>query len=254
VTVLTGAEPFTHDGGRVGVLLCHGFTGCPQSLRPWAKALAAHGYTVELPLLPGHGTTWQHLNRTSWPQWYNEVEQAVARLTARCDRVVVAGLSMGGALALRLAEQHGKDIAGLVLVNPAVKIEDPRLAVLPVLRRVLPSLPGIGSDIAKPGVTELAYDRTPLNALASMLELYKLVRADLASITQPVLLFRSVNDHVVPASSSALILASITSTDATEVVLDDSFHVATLDHDAPRIVEGSIAFVERVCASTAESR
>jgi len=254
VTVLTGAEPFTHDGGRVGVLLCHGFTGCPQSLRPWAEALAARGFTVELPLLPGHGTTWQHMNRTSWPQWYSEVEQALARLTARCDRVVVAGLSMGGALALRLAEQHSRDVAGLVLVNPAVKIEDPRLAVLPVLRRVLPSLPGIGSDIAKPGVTELAYDRTPLNALASMLDLYKLVRADLASITQPVLLFRSANDHVVPASSSALILASITSPDATEVVLDDSFHVATLDHDAPRIVEGSIAFVERICASATESR
>ena len=254
VTVMTGAEPFTHDGGRVGVLLCHGFTGCPQSLRPWAEALADQGYTVELPLLPGHGTTWQHMNRTSWPQWYREVEQALARLTATCDRVVVAGLSMGGALALRLAEQHHSDVAGLVLVNPAVKIEDPRLAALPVLRRLVPSLPGIGSDIAKPGITEQAYDRTPLNALASMLDLYKLVRAGLPSITQPVLLLRSANDHVVPASSSALVLASIASADATEIVLDDSYHVATLDNDAPRIVEASIAFIERVCASTAESR
>ncbi len=254
MTVLTGAEPFTHDGGRVGVLLCHGFTGCPQSLRPWAEALAARGYTVELPLLPGHGTTWQHMNRTSWPQWYREVEQALARLTARCDRVVVAGLSMGGALALRLAEQHSSDVAGLVLVNPAVKIEDPRLVMLPVLRRLVPSLPGIGSDIAKPGITELAYDRTPLNALASMLDLYRLVRSDLPAVTQPVLVFRSANDHVVPASSTALVMSSISSTDATEVVLDDSFHVATLDHDAARVVDGSIAFIDRVCASTAESR
>jgi carboxylesterase len=105
-------------GGRIGVLLCHGFTGSPQSLRPWAEALAERGFSVELPLLPGHGTTWQHMNRTSWPQWYREVERALATLRTRCDVVVAAGLSMGGALALRLAEQHPDQVTALVLVNP----------------------------------------------------------------------------------------------------------------------------------------
>src|SRR5262249_1391052 len=160
VPVLPGAEPFSADGGEIGVLLCHGFTGCPQSLRPWAEAMAKAGHTVRLPLLPGHGTTWQDMNRTTWRDWYGCVEDAFRELRARCDAVVVGGLSMGGALALRLAEQHGTAVSGLVLVNPAVKAEDPKLKLLPVVRFVIPSLPGIGSDIKRPGVKELAYDRS----------------------------------------------------------------------------------------------
>jgi len=112
VPVLPGAEPFSADGGEIGVLLCHGFTGCPQSLRPWAEAMAKAGHTVRLPLLPGHGTTWQDMNRTTWRDWYGCVEDAFRELRARCDAVVVGGLSMGGALALRLAEQHGTAVSG----------------------------------------------------------------------------------------------------------------------------------------------
>ena len=125
MAVLPGAEPFHHDGGPVGVLLCHGFTGSPQSLRPWAEHLAKAGFSVSLPLLPGHGTTWQDLNRSRWPQWYAAVNVALSQLLTRCDAVVVAGLSMGGALALRLAQQRGGDVAGVILVNPAVKSEGP---------------------------------------------------------------------------------------------------------------------------------
>jgi len=246
--VLPGAEPFSHDGRDVGVLLCHGFTGCPQSLRGWAEQLAAAGCSVRLPLLPGHGTTWQEMNRTRWTDWYGCVEAALADLRSRCRSVVVGGLSMGGALALRLAEQHGDDVAGLVLVNPAVKAEDRRLALVPVLRFVVPSTPGIASDIARPGVTELAYDRTPLHATHSMLQLWRVVVADLPRVTQPVLIFRSPSDHVVPASSTALVKERIGSTDVTEVLCEDSHHVATLDHDAERIVQGTLAFVERVVA------
>ena len=182
VAVLPGAEPLHHDGGSVGVLLCHGFTGCPQSLRPWAEYLIAAGLSVSLPLLPGHGTTWQDMNRSRWPEWYATVDVALSQLRGRCETVVVAGLSMGGALALRLAEQRGADVAGLVLVNPAVKIEDPRLRVLPLLRFLLPSLPAIGGDIKKPGVTELAYERTPLQALHSMVAMYAAVAEDLPSV------------------------------------------------------------------------
>jgi carboxylesterase len=251
VALLPGAEPFRHDGGPVGVLLCHGFTGCPQSLRPWADHLATAGYTVNLPLLPGHGTSWQDMNRTRWAHWYSAVDDALTQLRSQCATVVVAGLSMGGGLALRLAENRPDDVAGLVLVNPAVKIEDPRLAVLPALRFLLPSLPGIGSDIKKPGSSELAYSRTPLQALHSMIGGYREVVADLAKVTAPVLLFRSPQDHVVPASSSALILASVSSTDVSEVLCDDSYHVATLDNDAEKIFAGSVTFVSRLAASEA---
>lgn len=244
--VLPGAERYSHAGSAVGVLLCHGFTGTPQSLRGWGEQLAAAGYSVELPLLPGHGTTWQDMNRSTWHEWYGTVDAALTRLQQTCSTVFVAGLSMGGCLALRLAEEHGPAISGLVLVNPAVKVEDPRLRLLPVLRRVLGSLPGIASDIKKPGSVELAYDRTPLNALASMLAMYADVVPRLPSVTQPVLLMRSANDHVVPVSSSRLILSGITSADSTEIVLEDSYHVATLDNDADRIVKESLAFIGRL--------
>ncbi|MFJ4940988.1 alpha/beta hydrolase, partial [Streptomyces pseudovenezuelae] len=117
--VLPGAEPFRHEGGEAGVLLCHGFTGSPQSLRPWAQHLAEHGLTVSLPLLPGHGTRWQDMALTGWQDWYAEVDRELRALTERCTSVFVAGLSMGGTLALRLAAKHGDAVRGVVVVNPA---------------------------------------------------------------------------------------------------------------------------------------
>ena len=113
-------QPYEAGDGPNGVLLVHGFTGTPQSMRPWAEHLEAAGFTVSLPRLPGHGTHWKELNQTAWSDWYAHVDAAFLALRDRCDRVFVAGLSMGGALSLRLAEQHGEDVAGLVLVNPAV--------------------------------------------------------------------------------------------------------------------------------------
>jgi carboxylesterase len=248
VSVLPGAESYSAAGGAVGVLLCHGFTGTPQSLRGWGEALAEAGYGVDLPLLPGHGTTWQDMNRTTWQQWYACVDEALTRLRANHDTVVVAGLSMGGCLALRLAEQRPADVSGLVLVNPAVTFEDPRLRLLPVLRRITGSVAGIGSDIKKAGSVEVAYTRTPLKALASNLLMCADVVTHLPDVTQPLLLLRSLEDHVVPASSSRLILDRVGSTDRAEIVLQDSYHVATLDNDAERIVKESLAFIARVAA------
>jgi carboxylesterase len=230
------------------VLLVHGFTGTPQSLRPWAEYLVERGYTVRLPRLPGHGTTWQEMNRTRWDDWYAEVDRSFRELHERCERVFVAGLSMGGSLALALAEEHGPRVSGLVLVNPAVKYDDWRVALIPVLRHVMPSAAAIGSDIKKAGVTELAYERSPVHAAHSQFTAWKNVVRDLPEVTQPVLVLRSVDDHVVPASSSELILSRISSTDAKEILLHDSYHVATLDNDAPRIFEESAAFIERLSA------
>jgi carboxylesterase len=249
VPVLPGAEPFRHDGSdEIGVLLCHGFTGSPQSLRPWAEHLAGEGLTVRCPLLPGHGTDWREMNRTAWIDWYGEVAGALDELTARCATVLVGGLSMGGALALRLAQERGPAVAGLVLVNPSVTTLRREMALLPVLCRVVASFPPVGNDIAKAGVTELAYARTPLRAANSLRLLWRVVRADLPLVTQPVLLFRSAVDHVVEAVNSQIVLREIASTDATEVVLRDSYHVATLDNDAQTIFDGSVEFARRVHA------
>jgi len=246
--VLAGAEPFSHTGSaEAGVLLCHGFTGTPQSMRPWGEHLAERGYTVSCPLLPGHGTTWQECNRTTWTDWYGCVRTELLRLRESCETVFVFGLSMGGTLALRLAEDFGEQIAGLVLVNPSVMTMRRDAKLLPVLSRVLPSVPGIASDIKKPGAVELAYPRTPVRAAASLAQLWRLVRADLAKVTQPLLLFRSVVDHVVEPVNARIVLEGVRGEDVTEVVLRDSFHVATLDNDAPIVFERSVEFIaERV--------
>ena len=250
--VLPGAEPFAADGGEVGAVLSHGLTGSPQSLRPWAEHLAGAGLTVRLPRLPGHGTRWQDLNDTRWPDWYGEVERCFDDLRGRCRQVFGMGLSMGGTLVTRLAEQRPAEVAGLVLVNPSLGSErkDVKYA-LPLLHRVVPSLAGIGSDIRKPGVTELAYGRTPLRAMHSLSRLWPLVVADLGRVTAPVLLYRSRVDHVVEPMSGRLLREGASSTEVTEVMLEDSYHVATLDHDAPTIFAGSLEFVRAHTAAPA---
>jgi carboxylesterase len=254
VVSIPGATPFQHDGDSgVGVLLSHGFTGSTVSMRPWAEDLAAAGHSVSLPLLPGHGTTWQEMNGTTWQDWYAELSRGFARLTDRCEHVVVAGLSMGGALVTRLAQDHPDRISGLVLVNPAFKVEDPRMMALPLLQRFLPSLPGIGNDIKKPGQDEGCYDRIPLKALYSQTMLWREVVADLPRLTAPVLLFRSPEDHIVPASSSALFLERVGSTDVHEELLLNSYHVATIDNDAPTIFAMTREFIDRVCEVDAAS-
>lgn len=156
------------------------------------------------------------------------------------------GLSMGGTLALRLAQEHGPDVSGLVLVNPSLTTTRRTARLAPLLKHLLASTPGPGNDIAKADIIELAYPRHSLRAFDSLRAFWRVVRRDLGRVTQPVLVFRSANDHVVEPVSTRLLLAGIASADVTEVVLADSFHVATLDHDAPRIFDGSVEFVRRL--------
>jgi len=243
VPIRPETEPFSSDGGQVGVLLSHGFTGSPASMRPWGEFLAARGHAVRVPRLPGHGTTWKDMNRTRWDDWYGELESALADLRSRCDRLVVGGLSMGGALSLRLAENH-PDIAAVMVVNPAVASTRFDVRLVPALKWIVPSMPGIGNDIKKPGVDEVGYDRTPLKALGSMLTAWKDVRADLGRIQAPLLYFRSTEDHVVDEASEPLILDGVSSAVREVVRLENSYHVATIDHDAPTIFERSAAFID----------
>jgi carboxylesterase len=245
--LMPGAEPFSADGGPDGVLVLHGFTGNPHSMRGLAEAFAAAGFSVELPRLPGHGTSIDDMLTTDWSDWSAAAEDAYWSLTARCPgRIVVAGLSMGGTLTAWLGTRHA-EIAGLVLINAAI---DPPA---PEFRRMLQDMldqghavmPGIGSDIADPDSTESSYDGTPIAPLLTLIAADDEILPRLGDISCPVLIMTSPQDHVVPPISSD-ILAMKVSGPVERVTLERSYHVATLDYDKDLIKERAVDFARKV--------
>ena len=243
--VATSAQPWSAPGGDAGALVLHGFTGNPTSMRPLAERLAAAGIAVELPRLPGHGTHWHDLATCTWHDWVREAEAALDRLRARVRTVTVVGLSAGGTLALRLAQTRPDDVTALVLINPSVLHRNPLRRVAGLLSRVVPSLSGLGNDIALPGADELPYPRVPVRAAASLFDLQDLVRADLRAVHAPLLVLTSRVDHTVAPDNSAVVLAGVSSSDTQQVWLERSYHVATLDHDADLIADRTLAFIAR---------
>ena len=247
--VMAGAEPFSAPGGPYGALVVHGFTGNPQSMRGLAGAFAGAGFATELPLLPGHGTSIGVQKGPGWADWSGAAEAAYAELAGRCERVVVAGLSMGGTLTVWLAERH-PEIAGIVCVNPA--IEPPAESFRDVARQLLKdgidTMPGVGNDVADPSERELVYETMPIGALLSLFEGQDEVFARLADVRCPVLIVTSRQDHVVPPVSSD-VLAERVSGPVERVFLERSYHVATLDHDKAEIFERSVEFARKVTAA-----
>ncbi|MCC9145019.1 MULTISPECIES: alpha/beta hydrolase [unclassified Arthrobacter] len=248
MTSLPGTAAFSSEGhgpnAGVGVLLSHGFTGSPVSMAAWARYLADRGYAVSLPLLPGHGTTWQDLARTPWQRWYEEYEGAYFSLRERTNCVVSAGLSMGGTLALRLAARQ--PVAGVAVVNPGLTFSDPRARYAGVLKYVLKSAPSIGNNIRLEGQDEGAYTRTPVRAVHQLARLFRETTRSLPDVTAPVLAFRSRLDAVVPESSMDVLRSRLLNADLEVVPLENSYHVATMDHDAPLIFDRSHEFIQRV--------
>jgi carboxylesterase len=247
---MPGAEPYSAPGDARGALVLHGFTGNPQSMRGLALALADAGFTVEMPLLPGHGTDIADMLPTTWTDWSEAAEAAYAGLASRCDSVVVVGLSMGGTLSVWLAERH-PEIAALALVNPLVS--PPDADTVGFIQAMIDNgdevAPGIGSDIALEGAVESAYPGLPLRAALSLFAAAAEVEASLSSVTCPVLVFTSVQDHVVDPASSDILAAGVKGP-VERVSLERSFHVATLDYDKDEIESRTVAFVVGVLSSS----
>ena len=245
--VLAEAEPLSVEAGPVGCLVVHGFTGNPSSMRPIAEAMAGAGHSVEMPRLPGHGTTVEDMNTTSWSDWTAEVEAAYQRLAGRCEKVVAVGLSMGGTLTAWIGAEH-PDIAGLVLINAAAEpSEEMRDALAAMLDGGDEYMDGIGSDVADPDVTESAYARVPVAALVSMLDGVAGIQDRLGGITAPALIMTSTQDHVVATSASDHLAATLGGP-VERVTLERSYHVATIDFDRDLIIERIRDFVSRVTA------
>jgi carboxylesterase len=246
VELMPGAEPFSAPGGPHGVLVCHGFTGNPQSMRPLAEAFAAAGFAVELPRWPGHGTTVEEMLDTTWDDWSGAAEAAYTELAGRCDKVVVAGLSMGGTLCAWLAARH-PEVAGMVVVNPAV--EPPADSFIQAVGSLVDAghdvIEGIGSDIAKPGAAESAYKDTPIRPMLAMFAAINELAPRLGDISCPVLIMTSRQDHVVPPTASDY-LAERVSGPVERVWFDRSYHVATLDYDQDEVETRAVEFARKV--------
>ncbi len=239
--LIPGAEPWSAAGGPNGVLVVHGFTGNPGSMRDLAEALAAAGFTVELPLLPGHGTVVDDMLATGFPDWLGAAEAAYADLAARCDKVAIVGLSMGGALTAWLASEH-PEVAAIACLNALVTApEGMREVVEAMVAEGQEVMTGIGSDIAKEGVVESAYPETPLRPLLTLFDAAEELEGRLGRIACPVLVVNSPQDHVVPPENSDVLAASVAGP-VERLTAPDSYHVVTQDHDAPAVFAAVTAF------------
>lgn len=243
---ILNSESFYLSGGKTGVLLLHGFTGSPASILPWARGIHEAGFTVAVPRIKGHGTSWQELNKTSWTDWYESADKAFRALKENCDRIFVGGFSVGGALALKLAEVRGSEIEGLLLLNPSIFDERKFFNLVPMLKNILPSIRGGASDVAKPGAPEHGYGRIPLRALDSVRKLWKMVERDLYLVDTPVLIGYSINDHVVNPSCSHTIIDNISSPSVREIIFEKSFHNVSLDYEVEDLIAESIEYIQDV--------
>ena len=229
---------------KVGVLLVHGFTGSPASMRPWAEYLNQKGYTVRVPLLPGHGTKPEDLNEVTWDQWPAKVEAELDELFKSCSKVFICGLSMGGGTTLNVATRLSKKLSGIILVNPMIHVAFIGPEVAYFLSRFQKLRKSVGDDIKRPGVTEWGYDALPTRGVYQLLKMLKYTRSRLHDVTVPMQLFHSVDDHTLPVSNTEIIMKSVGSRIKQRIELTNSYHVATFDYDAEIIFENSKIFIE----------
>jgi carboxylesterase len=255
--LMTGAEAFDFSGGsQVGVLLIHGFTGSPAEMRPVGEALAARGIGSIGLLLQGHGTRPEDMLGFTYSDWIADVERELDVLLTRCERAVLIGLSMGGTLALNVAARRVNDprIVGVVSICAPVVLDDWRLGIVKYASKFVKWQSWSGPDIKNRDAwgKHVGYHRYRLPALIQLLDLVRETRPRLSTISQPILIVQARVDHVVPPRNAQLIHDGVSSTAREVLILDNCYHVVTVDHSAAQLKAAVFRFVERV-ASTDES-
>ena len=227
------------DKGTTGLLLIHGFSSTPASVRQLALAATEQGYSVAAPALAGFATQYQDLKQTSWQDWLSSVAGPLQQLKTHCHKIIVLGQSLGGCIALQLAHQNPDIINQLILLSPAVYPPPQLKGVKPISMAL--KLAGIkywstlGGDIKKRGSREIVYTKMPLNAYTELLSCMQSTQTILNEIAIPTTIFASHHDHVVPTKSFQQVLDQLGSIDKSLVWLDNSFHVLTQDNDAEYI-------------------
>ncbi|MGM9945652.1 MAG: alpha/beta hydrolase [Lysinibacillus sp.] len=240
--IIKGAEAFFIKGNEIGLLISHGFMGTPQSVRFIGEQLANLGYTVLAPRLSGHGTDYYDLEKCYHEDWFSSLAEGYQTLKKRCTTVFVIGQSMGGTLSLWLAKKH-PDISGLMLINAALSIPSlEHLQGQSAPRFIAEGHP----DIKDRSVYEITYDQAPLHAIHELQKLMASTPAVLKSIHCPILGIKSAIDHVVPPQNTDFILANTDSKNKQLIVLENSYHVASMDFDKITIVESCHQFVQNL--------
>lgn len=257
---------FTFEGGPVAVLLIHGLTGTPSEVKAVGKAIARRGYTVHGVQLAGHCGSEADLLATGWRDWYRSVEDAFERLKRRHRTVFVGGLSMGALLSLKLAADRPRDVAGLLLFSTTLfydgwAIPWTRVLVKPALAlgfarwvRFVEAPPyGIKDDRLRERIARsmLSGDSagagnasTPGRSLQQLHRLIAVVKAALPAIRTPALVVHARDDDMTSLRNAGYVAARIGG-EVEKIVLDDSYHMVTLDKDRDRLVEASVGFIGR---------
>jgi len=246
IEILPGAEPFYFKGSKTGCLVSHGFTGTTQSMHFLARSLAQEGgLTVIGPRLTGHGTRPEDMAQSTAEDWIRDLEKAMETLQEQCSKIFITGLSMGGTLTLYMAAMYPDIFAGAIPINAAVFLNSPDMAGLAFMRNAPDTVPGVGSDIKKPGVTELAYPVVPVPAIRQLYALMGATRELLPRLVCPTLVFQSRDDHVVAPENAPYIIEHIGTKKKRLAWLEESYHVATLDNDKERIASETLQFIQQ---------
>jgi carboxylesterase len=237
---------FLLDGGPIGALLIHGFTGSPPEMRPIGDYLNARGLTVSAPLLPGHGTDVDDMNSRRWSEWAASVEQALSDLQSRCSTVFVGGLSMGALLTLHLGAHH-PETAGLMTYSPAVLVASKLVYLTPVLKYFIRKRSVAGeSDLTDHEADSRiwCYEEQPLRAAHELLKLQRVVRRLLPAVKQPLRIIQSTGDAIIDPRCGQILYDEAGSTDKELVRLHNSGHNIMVDAEWEFVAEKTHEFIQ----------
>jgi len=240
--IIPGCEPQYLKGGENGCLLLHGFTSSPYEMRFLGEHLHNEGYTVHIPLLPGHGTDPANLRKYNWYDWFDTAKNELFQLRKKCKKVYVIGLSMGGTLALHLTAHY--EINGVVALAPGLYLKNKFAAFAHVLKPFIRySRKYAGSDI-KADEKTLTYKKISVRAISELLKLFKHVMQDLRDIYAPMLIIYAREDHVIDGKSARTIYNNVSSQNKRILELTNSYHVITLDHDKAKVFSEISGFLK----------
>ncbi|MDP4162186.1 MAG: alpha/beta fold hydrolase [Bacillota bacterium] len=248
-SIIDGADSFFFKGNEIGILICHGFNGTPQSVRYVGERFASEGFTVFAPRLEGHGTHYHELEACHFNDWINNIYQAYSFLKKSCREVFVIGQSMGGALALNLASLS-VPLSGIITINAALSVPSYQSYLTEQTIRFIPE---DRPDIKAENVYEIVYNSVPVAAIKNLLHLLVRTERILSRVSCPALIIKSKEDHVVPPENSDDIYSNISSQLKKSIILENSYHVATMDHDKQKIVDETLIFIKTVSPTVSKS-